>query len=186
MPRPIACLLAVLAAAVLAGAVASTASASASATRLAAPGGAAVPQQFQGWLDRAHVPTPPGLVTLVLEACPASATAAGCAYAEARLVHVAPLSRDQRTFFHELGHVFDAHVLTAADRARFRRLVGVPGGPWLRPGGGDSAGEQFAAAYATCARFRTLRRTHFGMYDYVATPARHAAVCGLVRAAAAR
>jgi hypothetical protein len=177
-------LLALLVAVVVVGAAASTASAS--ATRLATAAGGAAPGQFQGWVDRAHVPTPPGLVTLVLEACPASATAAGCAYAEARLVHLAPLGRDQRTFFHELGHVYDAHVLTAADRLRFRRLIGVRSGPWLRPGGGDSAGEQFAEAYATCARFRTLRRTHFGMYDYVASPARHAAVCGLIRTAAAR
>jgi hypothetical protein len=180
--RAAAALLGLLAGLALAGAIASPATAA--PTTLETAAGAARPQPFQSWLDGAQVPTPSGLVTLVLEACPVNASAAGCAFAQERRVHIAPLGRDRRTFFHELGHVFDAHVLTDAERQRFRTLARMRG-PWFGPIGTDSPGEQFAEAYSLCARFRTIRRTQFAMYDYVATPARHAAVCGFIRRAAA-
>jgi hypothetical protein len=180
--RAAAALLGLLAGLALAGAIA--APATAAPTTLETAEGAQRPQPFQGWIEGAQVPTPSGLVTLVLEACPVNASAAGCAFAQARRVHLAPLNRDRRTFFHELGHVFDVHVLTTRDRERFRALAGVRG-PWFGPVGADSPGEQFAEAYSLCARFRTIGRTQFGMYDYVATPARHATVCGLIRRAAA-
>ena len=176
--RPV---IAALVALALAGALA--APAAATPTTLQTAAGAERPQPFQGWTDRAEVPTPSGVVTLVLEACPAYVSAAGCTFAQARRMHLAPIGRDRRTFFHELGHVFDAQVLTDGERQRFRRLVGARG-PWFGVVGEDSPGEQFAEAYALCARFRTLRTTQFAMYDYVATPQRHAAVCALIRQAA--
>jgi hypothetical protein len=157
--------------------------AGAAPTTLRSTGGDSL-QRFQAWVDAAKVPTPRGDVTVVLTSCPTGPSwSAACAFSHGRIIHLGPNGRGRHVLLHEIGHVFDAHVLTDADRARFRRLVGAGSGPWLRPGGGDSPGEQFAEAYAFCATTTSLRQTRYGMYGYDATPARHRAACAVIRRA---
>ena len=158
----------------------------ATATTLTTPDGTVRPQPFQGWVDAAAVPTPPGVVTVHLAGCPGGpAWAGGCVDTLARAIHLGEDGRDRTTLLHELGHVFDATVMGDAARRRFQALIGRPG-PWDGPPSTDPPHEQFAEAYALCARYPRLRGPRLGMYAYVATPRRHRAVCGLIRDAAAR
>jgi len=63
---------------------------------------------------------------------------------------------------HELGHAFDARVLTTAERAAYLRARGVPGAPWFpgpqasdyRSGAGDFA-EVFALCHAASPVYRS-------------------------------
>src|SRR3712207_2420093 len=147
--------------------------ATASATTLVTPGGAQRPQPYQSWVDRSAMPTPAGEVTLFLDACPdGPAWAAACASPFERSIHLGAEGRTRMTLLHELGHLFDATVLTDADRARFQALIGRPG-PWTGPPSADPPHEQFAEAYAMCARRDHLSSTRLGMYAYVATAQRH-------------
>jgi hypothetical protein len=156
----------------------------AAASTLVLADGTQRPQPYQGWVDAAHVPTPPGAVTLRVAPCPVAQSAGGCVLRGRHEIFLSPASRDRRTLLHELGHIFDQTVMTPAARARFRALVGRRGA-WAAVAGGDSAEEQFAEAYALCAQRRRLSDTHFGMYDYSPTPRRHAAACRIIRSAAA-
>ena len=161
--------------------------AAASATTLVSGAGQSRPQPYQGWVDQSSVPTPGGVVTLELSDCPVGpAWASACVLLdEAPTVHLGAMGRDRATLLHELGHVFDEQVMTAADRTRFTSLLGLRG-TWHGDSAGDPPHEQFAEAYAFCARTARLRSTRLGMYGYVATPGRQRAVCGLIRDAAAR
>jgi hypothetical protein len=156
----------------------------AQASTVVLPDGTQRPQPYQAWVDAARVPTPPGLVTLRVAPCPVAPSAAGCVFRGRSEIFLSPSSGDRRRLLHELGHVFDQQVMTAAARARFQALVRRRGA-WASSAGGDSAEEQFAEAYALCAQRRRLTDTHFGMYDYTPTPTRHAAACRIIRAAAA-
>lgn len=78
---------------------------------------------------------------------------------------------DRYDRMHELGHIFDAQVLTDRDRRRFTRLLGLGQRPWqktyMTPGGVvtddfDSPNEWFADAYAHCA-LRLDGRLHHGV-----------------------
>ena len=83
-----------------------------------------------------------------------------CADQENAVIWLAP-DADRFDRWHELGHLFDAQLLTDADRAWFTPLLGFePGMPWF--GDYDAfverhdlsatlPGEQFADAYAACA-----------------------------------
>ena len=156
------------------------------ATTLQLAGGAARPQPYQTWVDRSAVPTPPGEVTVKLAGCPdAPAWSAACVNPATRVIHLGSEGRDSVTLLHELGHVFDAYVLDDAGRAQFESVAGLSG-PWENDAQANPPIEQFAEAYALCARYPVLRRSRMGMYDYLATPRRHARVCAAIRAAAAR
>jgi len=76
----------------------------------------------------------------------------------------------QGLFFHELGHVFDSVNMTAARRAEFRQIVGIPPNwNWWRPYPSVryvvspnyiikiSPGEMFAEEYAACSLGLTQR-----------------------------
>lgn len=148
--------------------------------------GDAQAQPYQSWVAASRVPTPPGQVNLVLGACPGGpAWAAGCANPSERTIWLGVEGRNRVTLLHELGHLFDEYVLEAADRRRFQAIIGRRGA-WEGPAAIDPPHEQFAEAYALCARHPRLRATRLGMYGYVATPARHRAVCAVIRDAAAR
>jgi hypothetical protein len=171
--------------ALAAGLLAFPAGASAGTT-LVTQDGAPRPQPFQSWVDRAAVPTPPGVVTVALRACPGGpAWGAACADPLARTVYLGPEGRDPVTVLHELGHLFDALVLDDRDRAGFRSLMHRRSA-WIAAASTNPLHEQFAEAYALCARHPRLRATRLAMYGYIATPRRHARVCGFIRAAAAR
>jgi hypothetical protein len=171
--------------AVAAGCLLGPAGASA-ATTLAAPDGALRPQPFQSWVDRAAVPTPPGVVTVALDACPGGpAWGAACADPQTRTVHLGPEGRDPVTLLHELGHLFDEYVLDGADRSAFRGILRRRGA-WLAAAATNPLHEQFAEAYALCANYPVIRRSRMAMYGYLATPRRHARVCAAIHAAATR
>ena len=152
----------------------------AQAVTLTLPDGTQRPQPYQAWADAARVPTPAGAVALQLSPCPGAPSAAGCVLRGSREVFLAPGSQDRGTMLHELGHVFDQTTMTPAARSRFQSLVRHRGA-WAAAAGGDSAEEQFAEAYALCARRARLTSTHFGMYDYTPTPRMHAQGCALIR-----
>lgn len=107
-----------------------------------------------------------------------------CAYADRAEVYIEP-GADLYTLMHELGHIFDRQHLNPWDRARFARLLGLPG-EWNRGTGLDglqSPHERFADAYATCALGLTPARGRWETaYDYNPSPRRHRTVCRSIRA----
>jgi hypothetical protein len=155
----------------------------ASATTLVTPDGQTRPQPYQSWVDRSDVPTPPGKVTLALAPCPGGpAWAAGCADTANRVIYLGTNARDRARLLHELGHIFDRHVMSNPLRARFTAVAGLTG-PWHSTQA-DPPEEQFAEAYSVCGRFSSLRQMYFGMYAYSPTPARHRRACSVIRQAA--
>ena len=81
-----------------------------------------------------------------------------CADQENAVIWLAP-DADRFTRWHELGHLFDAQLLTDADRAWFTARLGFAAGtPWIGDddawaeyGGMVVPAEHFADAYAMCA-----------------------------------
>lgn len=136
--------------------------------------------RFQAWADQSRMPTPRGIVNLMLTPCPDPPVehADGCARSDLAppTIWLAPdwATVARSTEAHELGHVFDHMYLTAGDHNRFRRIWRRPSIGWfnelapIRPGdpwaGGDgsegrssAAGEWFADAYQACALHRIDR-----------------------------
>jgi hypothetical protein len=156
----------------------------AKATTLVLADGTVGPQPYQSWVDRAQVPTPPGKVSLHLEPCPgASSDAAGCAMLDDGAIYLGPDGRAKATFFHELGHIFDAAVMTDLPRLRFAAVMHLSG-PWVAAPYTNPPGEQFAEGYALCARHRTIRGIWGGGYLYTPDAQQHRRVCALIRQAA--
>jgi len=150
------------------------------ATTLVLPDGTQRPQPYQAWVDAAHVPTPPGVVTLRLDGCGEDMPA--CAPVGERSIALSPDWASPHVLLHELGHVFDDGMPEWV-RARFASLVDLRG-PWLATAASAPAGERFAEAYALCARHPTIRRRRAGgSYRYSPTPAQHKRACALIRAA---
>lgn len=144
------------------------------------------PQPLQRWANLAAVPTPPGEVQVSLDHCPMDPP--GPCTTDKR-VFLAAAIRPRRalrvTLYHELGHVFDAAVLTDGDRDRFRSIMRDP-----REWASDDRNppdEQFAVAYSLCANPRVAEQARFeGHYywgvDYLYSPtvAQHRQVCDLI------
>jgi hypothetical protein len=154
----------------------------ASATTLVTSDGQVRPQPYQSWVDKANVPTPAGTVTLHLAPCPAGPSwAAGCAIPSQRAIYLGPDARDRARFLHEIGHIFDGHVMKDSLRNRFRSVIGRVDA-W-ESDQADPPEEQFAEAYSVCARFPTLRQMYFGMYAYSPTATQHRRACSVIRQA---
>ena len=101
---------------------------------------------------------------------------------------------------HEVGHVFDANVLTDSDRARLLRIM-QERQSWLDLDPGlfyGSARERFGDVYAACATLgpkmpdsqvvwfdngRHPRWINSGSYGWDPSPQQHAAACRLIMAA---
>jgi hypothetical protein len=153
------------------------------AVTLRAVDGAPLGGQLQSMVERSRVPTAPGTVAVDLHACPGTAYE-GCW--DTTVLHL-PTARgvDVRwTLMHELGHVFDDRVLTAADRAAFKRTIRYAA-PWTT--GAEPAGERFAEAYAGCAVYAHAPYGGLhGEYGYEAGPETFRRVCELIRRAAPR
>lgn len=96
--------------------------------------------------------------------------------------------------FHEVGHIFDAQVLTDANRAWLISMLDFDADtPWLDPspehwvgGGAISPGERFADAYAACSLGMSPRghmEDHRRVvdwetaYGYYPTARRHQRIC---------
>jgi hypothetical protein len=145
------------------------------------------------------VPLPPRMPTMTRAPCPGEPAAPGCAIpgiAEgcsdpAGCVFLPSDYMRRYNRWHELGHIFDAQVLTERDRWRFTRLLGFGGGPWLRGtgvhGGMRSPSEWFADAYAHCAlgldgRFRAGQVLRIVVaYGYDPSPRQSDRVCAAIR-----
>src|SRR5215217_8699622 len=126
------------------------------AVKLVTPRGRKLRGHWQGWADRALVPTVVGRVRVRLQRCPARPAAAGCVYTRRpRTVFLRPGLRDPRgVLLHELGHVFDLKVMNNRDRGVFRRLMRRRAAKWWR--GAEPLAEQFAEAYSWCARYARI------------------------------
>lgn len=178
-------------AAVVGFALALTAGASAETAEarvmLVAPGGGALPGQYQGWADGSLVPTVDGRLTLHLAGCPSAPRLAGCVDSR-RLgeLYVNPrLPFQQSTLLHELGHIFDFTTMRASDRRAFARAARLRPRGWYA--GRNPLFEKFAEGYSFCARFRTINRRvgPFATYRYDVGRREHARVCAVIRRAAA-
>src|SRR4051794_17261 len=99
-------------------------SAPAQAVTLVSPSGDARGARYPTWANAAFVPTPAGVVDLVLQSCPVDVSD-GCIYHGAPpTIFLGTAVRDRPTLLHELGHAFDAQRLTPAYRAGFESIFG--------------------------------------------------------------
>lgn len=143
------------------------------------------PGPYQEWVDASRVPTPPVDLEVVVGS-PDCDEALGCAGPEAIYL---TFGTDKGTFFHELGHEFDAAVLTDAERERFVALLG-PGKDTMEWWPVDfnydrTAAEWFADAYMRCARLpRIDPRWGYGIGSGLVPGSRLRRECGLIRSAA--
>src|SRR3954468_15593582 len=153
------------------------------ATTLVMPDGTERPQPFQGWVDAALVPTPPGDVTLSLDGCPGEPDIASCAPVGAGVLALSRDWADRHVVLHELGHVFD-DLMPAWARTQFMRLI-KRRGAWAPPRSSTPPNEQFAEAYARGSGRPFLRARHYSADGYAPTPRAHDRVCALVRRAGA-
>jgi hypothetical protein len=141
--------------------------------------------KVHAWFHQAKVPIVRGRVKIRRLPCPAHPVFVGCIFsARPRTLYISPNApRPRLILYHELGHVFDLHVLNGGERRRFKRIVGIRRSGWF--GGGLPPAEWFADGYASCALRPSLRRRVAPTpYGYAPTRRQHARVCGLIRAAA--
>jgi hypothetical protein len=108
---------------------------------------------FQRWVDKALVPTPDAVISVVEEPCPFAESSA-CTQEGTLTIWIGP-EAGRAVFLHELGHQFDYLEMDEAERDGFRRLARERR-EWRSPP--NSPHENFAEAYALCARKRHLRR----------------------------
>jgi hypothetical protein len=127
----------------------------------------------------ARVPLPDG-VTVTVAPCPGYPDALGCAVAATATVYVRS-AKDRETRAHELGHLWDAQVLTDDDRAWFSKRLGRPRLPWTRSPGQTSNGELFAEAYARCAVPLKRGRGEESVYGYNLDGQRHRQICAAIQ-----
>lgn len=117
---------------------------------------------FQAWTDRSKMPTPP--VVVVRAGAPTECgwefggdlTNPACVLLPETIIITKPRWINRWTFYHEMGHVFDAELLTESERSRFLELIRLPGRPWEYSEVGvdihdTSPQEFFADAWAECA-----------------------------------
>jgi hypothetical protein len=149
----------------------------AGATTLVLPDGTVGPQPYQTWVDRAAVPTVPGVVTLRLDGCQ---DLPGCVPAGAREIALSPDWANAHVLLHELGHLFDDEMPDWA-RTQFQAFTGPRA--WLADPSTNPPSEQFAEAYSLCARRRVIRQRTFAAYRWAPTPAAHLRACSIIRRA---
>jgi hypothetical protein len=164
------------------------------AMTMAAPADASLPKlvgvhgqpiggKYNRWVKRAKVPLVRGRVQLVFSGCPGRPAFAACVFSRRpRRIYLRPgLRGARRVLYHELGHVFDLTVLNRRERRAFKRIMHLKRARWF--GGVRPPAEWFADGYAQCALGRRPRGGT--QYGYRPSRRQHAAVCRLVRRAAA-
>ena len=131
--------------------------------------------KVHAWFHQAKVPIVRGRVRVRMLPCPSRPDFVGCVFnADPRTLYISPSAGGPRLIlYHELGHVFDLHVLNRRDRRRFKRIIGIHRSGWFE--GELPPAEWFADGYAACAvRLRLRRReapTPYG-YSPASQPAR--------------
>lgn len=138
--------------------------------------GVTEPQPFQGWIDQAQVRAPQGAIDLQMAPCPL-APARSCAIVGTHRIYLNPNRQDRVSFLHEIGHVFD-HEMPEWKRGWFMGIMGIEGRGWRSPP--NSPNEQFAEAWALCARHKRIRDVFLGAYEYTVEPEQHRHVCRLI------
>ena len=118
---------------------------------------------------------------LRLDTC-ADLVSLACAEAGDRVIDADPGWLRPHILLHELGHVFDQDMAPWA-REAFAAIIHRHD-PWGGPLESSPPSEQFAEAYALCARHPRIRHRRVMSYHYSPTPAQHRAVCALIRSAA--
>ena len=149
----------------------------ADALELVSPSGDPRVARYQGWADAARMPTPTGVVELVLAPCPVPISDGCIMHGAPPTIFLGPTVRDRPILLHELGHAFDAQRMTPSDRVAFEAIF-ADGRAWRSPP--NSPHERFAEAYSLCARHPRIRRTYTAGYGYRATPGQHRRVCALI------
>lgn len=163
----------------------------AGAVTLVTPDGQ-VAQPYQRWADAAKVPTYSGPVELSLAMCPYIDNGASCSFGYdspprvwLAATHTPPDEQATRLHdleLHELGHVFDAQVMTGAARERFAAIFGLRGQGWTEGPYRLRLEEQFAQGYMLCAYDprQPFSATSIG---YAPSIRQHRRVCALIRRA---
>jgi len=147
-------------------------------------GGERLGGSFQRWIDRSKIPTVRGRLRIVLSGCPGRPRFEGCVFSRRlRTIYIKRGTPNPRgVLFHELGHLFDFRLMSHPERRLYKRLIGQRRRTWF--GGVDPPGEQFAEAYALCARKRRIAGSARGRYGFRTSPRRHLGACALIRRAA--
>jgi hypothetical protein len=181
----VAAAIALVAAPASGGPSASSAARAAPDLSVTGPGGRGLGGSWQRWARASLMPTVRGRITLKLTGCPALPRAAGCVYRKRRrTIYLRRGLRHPRSvFLHELGHLYDLHVMNNGDRGRFRRIMRGKRRAWWS--GRIPLAEQFAEAYSFCARYRRIVSiARWSTYRYRPSRRQHARVCRLIVAAA--
>jgi len=137
---------------------------------------------YQRWADGSAVPTVGGHVRLLLRSCPLSISDGCIVYDAEPTIYLGSAVRDRSTLLHELGHAFDAAVMSDADRLAFAAVT-EDRRDWQT--GPNSLKERFAEAYGLCARHARIHKPYAAAYGYRVSPAQHRGVCRVIRIAAA-
>lgn len=143
------------------------------------------------WNTASHVPLTrlyaAGPITLTFTGCPTRPTRA-CTISDDLPVRIYIPPRQYQhqslagVYYHELGHAFDALLLTDPQRAALKRAMGAAPRPWRSPP--NSPHEQFAEAFRLCATYGprwTMRGDYTIKYGWQPTRRRYATTCRLIR-----
>ena len=150
------------------------------ATVLVLTDGTIAPQPYQGWIDAALVPTPPGEITLSLDGCPGDPPMPACSPTNEGMIQLSPEWANRQVLLHEVGHVYD-DLMPEWARERFRGIVAArPRLVWASTRSRNPLNEQFAEAYSLCARKLAIRKRAYMSYGYDPTPREHRRVCALI------
>jgi hypothetical protein len=138
---------------------------------------------YQGWVERAKVPTPDVTLRLIEEPCPDElGVANACTARDTYTIWMSPEGATRARFYHELGHNFDYYELGRWASRQFRGITGDDRRWRSKPGEiGLSPHEIFAEAYGVCARKRTIARAIIQLPPIRIGPAEHEAICDLIR-----
>lgn len=156
--------------------------ASADAVDLRFPDGR-VAQPYQRWADAAKVPTPNVAAAVYRGHCPGWYS--GCMlhdenWREPWRIYLPQRERTRLGLGHYLGTLYDETQMTDTARRAFLQLM-HDSRDWVSPP--NSPDEQFAEAYAFCARQNSYPFKHLpgGGWDYSPTVRQHTGACALIR-----
>ena len=139
---------------------------------------------YQRWVEQSDVPTPDVNLRLIEATCPPELVgfATACTQRDTFTIWMNPEGATKSRFYHELGHNFDYYELGRWASRQFRRIIGDDRRWRTKPGEiGLSPHEIFAEAYSECARKRHIRRAVIELPPIRIGPAKHDAICELIR-----
>ena len=142
---------------------------------------------YVGWVTASLVPTPDVSVDLAFDDGICDDGVACAAVVDGRPhISLTRFAIGRRwVFLHELGHVFDATVMTDDARAAFLKAARWHGsGGWFDGDHDAMPAEWFADAYARCAIHQRIRRARLYSTSFLPGPRSHQRVCRVIRQAA--